>query len=94
MLTPYWILNFNFNIFKVREQGVGRNKSTLVTILADLEEPGSGGDYHTTYWPMASFLSSRRYHVELTAQTYSGVLKLDLWLQWQSNVNKKVEGNI
>ena len=52
---------------------MGWNKSTLITRLADLAEPGSGGDYHTSYWPMASFLSSRRYHVAFSASAYSGM---------------------
>ena len=59
--------------YQVREQGIGRNKSTWITRLADLLEPGSGGDYHTTYYPMASFLSSKGYHVEFMADTYSGI---------------------
>ena len=41
-----------------REQGVGRNKLTEVTRLADALD-GSGGDYHTTFFPQPSFLSSR-----------------------------------
>ena len=32
---------------------------------------GAGGDYHTTYWPQPSFLSSRGYHFELTFPAYS-----------------------
>jgi len=32
---------------------------------------GAGGDYHTSYWPQPSFLSSRGYHFELQQQTYS-----------------------
>jgi alpha-glucosidase len=32
------------------EQGVGRNKSTLTTFLAD-QLDGGGGDYWTTYYP-------------------------------------------
>ena len=48
-----------------REQGVGRNKLTEITRLADAAD-GSGGDYHTTFFPQPSFLSSRLYlaHVE------------------------------
>ena len=60
--------------YQVREQGIGRNKSTWITRLADLLEPGSGGDYHTTYYPMASFLSSKGYHVEFMSDTYSGII--------------------
>ena len=35
----------------------------------DLAE-GAGGDYHTSYWPQPSFLSSRKYHLESTFPTY------------------------
>ena len=31
---------------------------------------GAGGDYHTTYWPQPSFLSSRKYHFESSFPTY------------------------
>ena len=60
----------------MREQGVGRNKSSIITQIFDAIEDGSGGDYHTTYWPMASYLSSRKYHIELDMPTYSGKLHL------------------
>ena len=39
-----------------------RNKSSIVTIAMDLALHG-GGDYHTTYWPQASYLSSRKYYI-------------------------------
>jgi hypothetical protein len=32
--------------------------------------PG-GGDYHTTYWPQPSFISSRKYYFESSFPTYS-----------------------
>ena len=53
----------------MREQGVGRNKSTIVTIGMDLLNHG-GGDYHTSYWPQASYLSSRKYYIESTFAGY------------------------
>ena len=34
----------------VREQGVGRNKSSVLTQVMDLYDR-AGGDYHTSYWP-------------------------------------------
>ena len=48
-----------------REQGVGRNKQTEITRLADAAD-GSGGDYHTTFFPQPTMVSSRMYfaHVE------------------------------
>ena len=54
----------------VREQGVGRNKSSTLTQIMDLYDR-AGGDYHTSYWPQPSFLSSRGYHFELTFPGYS-----------------------
>lgn len=45
---------------------------------------GAGGDYHTTYWPQPSFLSSRGYHFESTYPTYSELRLLPL----DEDVNK------
>lgn len=53
-----------------REQGVGRNKLTEVTRLADALD-GSGGDYHTTFFPQPTFVSSRLYFVHLDSYAYS-----------------------
>ena len=57
-----------------REQGVGRNKLTEVTRLADALD-GSGGDYHTTFFPQPTLLSSRLYFAHLENYEYS---ELDL----------------
>ncbi len=57
-----------------REQGVGRNKLTEVTRLADALD-GSGGDYHTTFFPQPTLLSSRLYFLHLENYEYS---ELDL----------------
>ena len=54
----------------VREQGVGRNKSSLLTQAIDAFSKG-GGDYHTSYWPQPSFISSRRFYFESSFQAYS-----------------------
>ncbi len=50
------------------EQGVGRNKSSLVTWQADVEGK-AGGDYWWTFFPQPSFVSSRRlwYHLDTSA---------------------------
>lgn len=50
------------------EQGVGRNKSTEITRLADLHDR-AGGDYYTTFYPEPTFATSRRlsYHLETSA---------------------------
>ena len=53
-----------------REQGVGRNKLTEVTRLADATD-GGGGDYHTTFFPQPTFVSSRMYFVHLENYEYS-----------------------
>jgi len=49
------------------EPGVGRDKSTQLTWMAD--QAGAGGDYFHTNYPQPTFVSSRRYalHVETTA---------------------------
>ena len=64
---------FSYPIW-VREQGVGRNLSAPLANIMNTGSKWSGGDYHTTYWPMASFLSSKKYHFELHMPTYSGDL--------------------
>ena len=48
---PYTIFRQgeNYPIW-VREQGVGRNKSSVLTQVMDLYDR-AGGDYHTSYWP-------------------------------------------
>ncbi len=57
-----------------REQGVGRNKLTEITRLADSLD-GSGGDYHTTFFPQPTLLSSRLLFMHLENTEYS---ELDL----------------
>ncbi len=49
------------------EQGVGRNKSTAITQIADKSDR-AGGDYHTTFYPQPTFVSTRGYF--LHAETY------------------------
>lgn len=51
------------------EPGVGRDKSTLLTFMAD--QMDAGGDYYCTNYPQPTCLSSRRYalHAETTAYT-------------------------
>lgn len=57
----------NFPLW-TREPGVGRDKSTYLTFQADSQMQG-GGDYHMTYYPEATYVSSRKIycHVESTA---------------------------
>ena len=55
-----------------REQGVGRNKLTEVTRLADALD-GSGGDYHTTFFPQPTLVSSRLYFIHLENYEYTEI---------------------
>ncbi len=55
----------------VREQGFVRDPDAPLYTGVELVFPGAGGDYHTTYWPQAAFLSSRRYYFELATPVYS-----------------------
>ena len=49
------------------EQGVGRNKKSYVTWMADCKE-NAGGDYFWTFFPQPTFVSSQKYfcHVDET----------------------------
>ncbi|KAK8733716.1 hypothetical protein OTU49_006446, partial [Cherax quadricarinatus] len=59
----YTYLNLRGHYFPIwtSEQGVGRDGGIIANI-SDLDG-GAGGHYYTTYWPQASFLSSRRYSI-------------------------------
>ncbi len=57
----------NFPLF-TGEQGVGRNKNTEITQMADKMDK-AGGDYYTTFYPQPTFISSRSYF--LSANTFS-----------------------
>jgi alpha-glucosidase len=50
------------------EPGVGRNKKTEVTFMADVKDK-AGGDYYTTNYPQPTFVSDDKYfcHLETTA---------------------------
>lgn len=50
------------------EPGVGRDKKSLTTFYADLNDR-AGGDYYNTYYPEPTFVSSRKYW--LHADTFS-----------------------
>ena len=52
------------------EQGVGRNKSTRVTMEADLAGK-SGGDYWWTFFPQPSFVSSAGYWCHMDSSAYA-----------------------
>lgn len=59
----------NFPLW-TREQGVGRNKRTKITQLADRFDR-AGGDYHTTFYPQPTFVSSRRYFFHADTNGYA-----------------------
>ncbi|KAL8589435.1 hypothetical protein ACOMHN_021587 [Nucella lapillus] len=65
-------LNLRGHSFPIwtREQGVGRNKSTLTTFYAD-QKDGAGGDYHTTYFPQPTFISTRNYYFHHGGSNYA-----------------------
>lgn len=52
------------------EQGVGRNKRTMTTLLADLHDR-AGGDYYSTFFPQPTFISSRLYYCHFHDTCYS-----------------------
>jgi alpha-glucosidase len=52
------------------EPGVGRDKTTYVTWMAD-KEGGNGGDYYTTYFPQPTFVSSRHYYFHTFCTAYA-----------------------
>jgi sulfoquinovosidase len=58
----------NFPLW-TREQGVGRNKESYVSFLADVEDK-AGGDYHTTFYPEPTFVSSRKYFFHTDESSY------------------------
>jgi alpha-glucosidase len=67
------------------EPGVGRDKSTEITRLAD-EMGHAGGDYYNTNYPQPTFVSSRRYALHLETTAYSefdfrdpGFHELQVW---------------
>lgn len=51
------------------EQGVGRNKNTEITKLADQAMRG-GGDYYTTFYPQPTYVSSRKYFMHCDTYAY------------------------
>ena len=68
----YSALDLRGKIYPIwtREQGVGRNKLTEITRLADAND-GGGGDYHTTFFPQPTIISSRLYWAHLENYEYS-----------------------
>ena len=51
------------------EQGVGRNKQTYVTWLADCKE-NAGGDYYWTFFPQPTFVSTQKYYCHVDNSCY------------------------
>ena len=72
-------LGEQFSYFDVRgrefplwtsEQGVGRNKKTQVTFMADCNDD-AGGDYYWTFFPQPTFVSSRKYYCHSADSCYA-----------------------
>ena len=66
------------------EPGVGRDKTKLITLQADLG--GAGGDYFNTNYPQPTYVSSRLYalHVDTTAYSvfdfrHDGFHEIEVW---------------
>ena len=53
------------------EPGVGRDKTTYVTWRSDVENGGAGGDYWNTNYPQPTFVSSKRYYVDVDSTAYA-----------------------
>lgn len=66
-LTHFNLRGQNFPLWS-SEPGVGRNKDTYVTFLADSQDR-AGGDYYNTNYPQPTFISDKKYfcHLETTA---------------------------
>ena len=48
---------------------MGRNRSTMLSCMAD-SFANAGGDYHTTYFPQPTILSSRRFYLHVDGSNY------------------------
>ncbi|XP_071524463.1 sulfoquinovosidase-like [Panulirus ornatus] len=66
----YTYLNLRGHAFPIwtSEQGVGRDGG-IISNISDIDG-GAGGEYYTTYWPQASFLSSKRYSLLILDHNY------------------------
>ncbi len=49
---------------------MGRDKRYPLTGIMDAFADGAGGDYHTTYFPQPTFISSRRFYCHVTTTRY------------------------
>jgi len=74
----------NFPLW-TQEQGVGRNKTTEITKTADRLDR-AGGDYHTTFYPQPTYVSSRGYFFHAETYAYADFdfsapddIKLSFW---------------
>ncbi len=59
----------NFPVF-TSEPGVGRDKSTRITWLSDVENK-AGGDYFNTNFPQPTYISSNMYFLNVESTAYS-----------------------
>ena len=54
----------------VQEQGVGRNKDTEISRIADARDR-AGGDYFTTFYPQPTYVSTRGYFLHAETCSYA-----------------------
>ena len=59
----------NFPIW-TSEPGVGRDKSSLMTLRYDLE-CRAGGDYYNTNYPQPTYVSTRKYYLHIDSTAYA-----------------------
>lgn len=68
-LTHFNLRGYNFPLWS-SEPGVGRNKETLTTFWADVKDK-AGGDYYTTNYPEATFISTEKYYCHANTYAYA-----------------------
>ncbi|MDA9557592.1 alpha-glucosidase [Vibrio sp.] len=68
-MTYFNLRGKNFPLWS-SEPGVGRNKDTYVTWLADVNDK-AGGDYYTTNYPQPTFVSDKKYFCHLQTTAYA-----------------------
>lgn len=68
-LSYFDLRGHNFPLW-TSEPGIGRNKKTRITQLAD-EEGHAGGNYYTTNFPQMTYISSQKYYFHTEGSMYA-----------------------
>lgn len=68
-LSHFNLRGKNFPLW-TSEPGVGRNKETYTTFLADVKDR-AGGDYYTTNYPQPTFISTEKYYCHADTTAYA-----------------------